>query len=85
MARAIPWAEGHADSATGRIVAVADVFDALTSERPYKRAWSLDDACRFAKKGAGKHFDPCASRPFWPAGKTSWKFGCRDDESSPQI
>ena len=42
----------------GRIVAVADVFDALTSERPYKRAWSLDDACRYLEDGRGKHFDP---------------------------
>ncbi len=42
----------------GRIVAVADVFDALTSERPYKKAWSLEDACRFLEEGRGKHFDP---------------------------
>ncbi|MBK7898647.1 MAG: response regulator [Azonexus sp.] len=42
----------------GRIVAVADVFDALTSERPYKKAWSLDDAAKFLRDGAGKHFDP---------------------------
>ncbi|KXB32564.1 transcriptional regulator [Dechloromonas denitrificans] len=42
----------------GRIVAVADVFDALTSERPYKKAWSLEDACRFLEDGRGKHFDP---------------------------
>jgi putative two-component system response regulator len=37
---------------------VADVFDALTSERPYKKAWSLDDAAQFLRDGAGKHFDP---------------------------
>ncbi len=42
----------------GRIVAVADVFDALTSERPYKKAWSLEDARRFLEEGRGKHFDP---------------------------
>lgn len=34
----------------GRIVAVADVFDALTSERPYKKAWPLDDACKFLRR-----------------------------------
>ena len=42
----------------GRIVAVADVFDALTSERPYKKAWSLDRAASHLKEGAGTHFDP---------------------------
>jgi putative two-component system response regulator len=42
----------------GRIVAVADVFDALTSERPYKKAWSLEEACRYLEEGRGKHFDP---------------------------
>ncbi|MDO8176812.1 MAG: response regulator [Undibacterium sp.] len=42
----------------GRIVAVADVFDALTSSRPYKKAWPVDDATAFIKENAGKHFDP---------------------------
>lgn len=41
----------------GRVVAVADVFDALTSERPYKRAWSLDEAARYLREGRGGHFD----------------------------
>ncbi len=42
----------------GRIVALADVFDALTSERPYKKAWSIEDALAFIKKESGSHFDP---------------------------
>lgn len=42
----------------GRIVAVADVFDALTSIRPYKKAWTFEDAMQFLKNEAGKHFDP---------------------------
>ncbi len=42
----------------GRIVAVADVFDALTSERPYKKAWKVDDAIVFMQEQSGKHFDP---------------------------
>ncbi len=42
----------------GRIVAIADVFDALTSNRPYKKAWSFDDALNLLKKESGKHFDP---------------------------
>jgi two-component system response regulator RpfG len=41
-----------------RIVAVADVFDALVSERPYKKAWALDEAIEFVKSQRGKHFDP---------------------------
>ena len=42
----------------GRIVAVADVFDALTSSRPYKPAWSLEAAEHFLREGRGSHFDP---------------------------
>ena len=42
----------------GRIVAVADVFDALTSERPYKRAWSIEQATQLLQDGMGSHFDP---------------------------
>lgn len=42
----------------GRITAVADVFDALTSVRPYKKAWSVDDAIDLMKREAGGHFDP---------------------------
>ncbi|MDP7591922.1 MAG: response regulator [Litorilituus sp.] len=42
----------------GRIVAIADVFDALTSERPYKKAWSVNEAITFLQEGAGNHFDP---------------------------
>ena len=48
----------------GRIVAVADVFDALTSERPYKRAWALDAACKFLEDGRGAHFDPLCVEAF---------------------
>ena len=40
------------------IVAIADVFDALTSTRPYKKAWSVDDAVAHLEVEAGKHFDP---------------------------
>ncbi len=41
-----------------RIVAVADVFDALTSNRPYKKAWSIQDALNYLIAERGKHFDP---------------------------
>ncbi|WP_415886507.1 HD domain-containing phosphohydrolase [Neptuniibacter sp. QD37_6] len=42
----------------GRIVAIADVFDALTSTRPYKKAWSVDKALSLISDSAGSHFDP---------------------------
>lgn len=42
----------------GRIVAVADVFDALTHERPYKRAWPVEEALQEIQSLAGRHFDP---------------------------
>ena len=43
---------------SARIVAIADVFDALTMKRPYKKAWSDDEAFEHLREGAGKHFDP---------------------------
>ena len=43
---------------TGRIVAVADVFDALTHVRPYKPAWSADDAIAEMQRQSARHFDP---------------------------
>lgn len=41
-----------------RIVAIADVFDALTSTRPYKQAWPVDKALEHIQNQAGMHFDP---------------------------
>ncbi|KQU20092.1 transcriptional regulator [Methylobacterium sp. Leaf94] len=49
---------GEAIPLGGRIVAVADVFDALTSKRPYKQAWSHSDAFAHLREQAGSHFDP---------------------------
>ena len=42
----------------GRIVSVADVFDALTSERPYKHAWPTQDAIEEIRSQSGQQFDP---------------------------
>jgi putative two-component system response regulator len=50
--------EGDAISLTARIVAVADVYDALVSRRAYKQGWSRDDAIAEITRGAGSHFDP---------------------------
>ncbi len=49
---------GDAIPLSARIVAVADVLDALLSPRPYKKAWSLDDALTYLREQAGKLFDP---------------------------
>ncbi len=49
---------GEAIPLEGRIVAVADVFDALCSPRPYKSAWSPSDACDEINRCSGGHFDP---------------------------
>lgn len=49
----------------GRIVAVADVFDALTSERPYKRAWTLEQAAAYLREQAGSHFDTRCTDAFF--------------------
>lgn len=43
---------------SARIVAVADVFDALTSKRPYKEAWPIERALETLREDAGQHFDP---------------------------
>ena len=41
-----------------RIVAIADVFDALTSTRPYKEAWDVEAAFEYIERQRGTHFDP---------------------------
>ena len=43
---------------SGRIAALADVFDALTSVRPYKNAWSIEEAVNMITENSGRHFDP---------------------------
>lgn len=50
--------QGEAIPFEARIVAIADVFDALTSVRPYKKSWSVDDAVNLITQESGKHFDP---------------------------
>ncbi len=49
---------GESIPLAGRIVAVADVFDALVNERPYKQAWQPGDAFDFLRRERAKHFDP---------------------------
>jgi putative two-component system response regulator len=56
--------KGEDISQIARIVAIADVFDALTSERPYKKPWSLDNVLSFFDDQSGEHFDPYLVKQF---------------------
>jgi hemerythrin-like metal-binding protein len=55
---------GMAIPLSARIAAVADVYDALVSERPYKAAWSEEKAIEFVRQQAGAHFDPDVAAAF---------------------
>ncbi|MBO9590245.1 MAG: response regulator [Devosia sp.] len=55
---------GEAIPIEARIVALADVFDALCSERPYKRAWPIDEAYAEIVRCSGTHFDPACVASF---------------------
>lgn len=55
---------GEAIPLLARIFALADVYDALTSQRPYKRAWRPEEALAEIAAQAGRHFDPTLCRIF---------------------
>ena len=63
---------GEAIPVEGRIVALADVFDALTSERPYKPAFDVDHAVSLMRDERGRHFDPTTSTSSSPSWTRSW-------------
>lgn len=50
--------KGHDIPISARIVSIADVFDALSTTRPYKKPWQIDDVIELFKEQKGKHFDP---------------------------
>jgi HD-GYP domain-containing protein (c-di-GMP phosphodiesterase class II) len=58
-----------------RLVGVADVFDVLVHERPYKEAWTVEDAAREIRSGAGTQFDPDVVAAFDALGAGSWTAG----------
>jgi HD domain len=58
-----------------RLVAVADVFDVLVHERPYKEAWTVEDAAGEIRAGAGTQFDPGVVAAFDALGAGSWTAG----------
>ena len=65
---------------TARIFAIADVFDALTSKRPYKEAWTFEEAIQILNKGRGKHFDPFLLDTFNRIAKPLYdKFGGKEE------
>ena len=78
MARVIAWShhekwdgsgypqslDGEDIPLPGRIVALADVFDSLTSVRPYKGAWEVDKAFDLMRKASGTHFEPRLAEAF---------------------
>ena len=57
-----------------RIVAVADVYDALRTTRPYKQGWSREDAVAYISTQAGKHFDPSCVDAFLSQQKKIFEF-----------
>jgi len=74
--------EGYPDCLGGeeiplvaRLVAVADVFDVLVHERPYKEAWTVADAAREIRSGAGLQFDPDVVGAFDALGAGGWTAG----------
>lgn len=64
---------GHEIPLVARIFAVADAFDALTSNRPYQKAVSLDEAKRQIQAGSGTHFDPEVVRAFLTVPDEEWQ------------
>jgi putative nucleotidyltransferase with HDIG domain len=73
---------GYPDSLAGeqipivaRLVTVADVFDVLVHERPYKDAWAVEDAAGEIRSGAGRQFDPEVVGAFDAIGAGGWSAG----------
>ena len=68
----------------GRLMAIVDVYDALVSERPYKSAFTHDEACRIIEEGAGTHFDPALIDAFRNA-KDEFERVTLEVERQPQV
>jgi HD-GYP domain-containing protein (c-di-GMP phosphodiesterase class II) len=66
---------GEAIPLVARVVFVADVFDVLVHERPYKEAWTVEDAASEIRSGAGTQFDPDVVAAFDALGAGSWTAG----------
>ena len=64
---------GDAIPLEGRLVHVADVFDVLVHERPYKESWTVEAAAEEIRRGAGTQFDPQVVDAFEALGATAWQ------------
>jgi putative two-component system response regulator len=64
---------GHGIPIEGRLVHVADVFDVLVHERPYKESWTVEAAVEEIRGGAGTQFAPGAVEAFEALGPTVWR------------
>ena len=73
--------EGRSIPLIGRIVALADVFDALTSRRPYKEPFSIEKAKGIIAEGKGRHFDPDIVEVFFSIPETILEIKNRFQES----
>jgi putative nucleotidyltransferase with HDIG domain len=58
---------------SARLFSVADVWDALTSNRPYREAWTEYEALEYIKSQAGKHFDPQVVEVFFILRNKQWR------------
>jgi putative two-component system response regulator len=79
--------KGEAIPIEGRIAAIADVFDALCSVRPYKPAWPPDRAYAEILAGSGSHFDPGCVEVFkarWPEILAVARTAATDDSDAPE-
>ena len=63
--------KGDAIHIDARVIAVADVFDAPTSDRSYREAWSAERALEILREESGSHFDAAIVQAFVDAGITS--------------
>lgn len=68
-----------------RIFAVADVFDALTSVRPYKPAFTIEQALDVLRAGAGHHFDPALVSLFEPLAPALYAAICEQERTLSQM
>ena len=64
---------GEDTPVVARITAVADVFDVLVHERPYKDSWSVEAAAEEIRKGSGTQFDPAVVEAFDALGPAGWR------------
>gem|GEM_PF-3419609 len=72
-------------SGVARLFAIADACDALTSRRPCKEPWPVDDALARIEKNAGSHFDPALVAAFVPiAGEVYRQYG-QADQAQPSL